>query len=137
VTSGGRCSGFVLDLILFEILGLCGFADSVGAIEPAAQIDHFAALATKRPVWCVLIATHGDLLVAGWTFVGGHGLLRRERRLEHRARYGRPDCPWSYYVPDAVDADSFFPDALSCLPVSSFLDLPLPAASFSALAAFL
>ena len=61
-----------------------GFGYAIGAVEPAAKIDHLASLTTERAIRRVLVAVDGGGLLAGWTMKGRQSFIpdyshRRER----------------------------------------------------------
>ncbi len=103
------------------------FADAVGAVEPAAEIDHLAPLAAEWAKGRIIFLRHVEDFSAGWAFERRHNenLLHPPRVAVRR-----------YALDSGLDLDSDFAGALSFLSVLSFLPFP-STASFSALAAFL
>lgn len=109
------------------ILRFGRFADAVGAVQPAAEIDHLAPLAAEWAKGRIIFLRHVEDFSAGWAF---------ERRHNENLLHP-PRVAFRRYVLDSdLDLDSAFAGVLSFLSVLSFLPFP-STASFSALAAFL
>ncbi len=56
-----------------ELFRFGGFADAVGSVEPAAQVDHLAAIAAKRTVGRILVSPDRDRFLTGGTLKSRHG----------------------------------------------------------------
>ncbi len=106
------------------------FADAVGAVQPAAEIDHLAPLAAEWAKGRTIFLRHVEDFSAGWAF---------ERRHNENLLHPPRVAVRCYALESGLDLDSDFAGVLSFLSVLSFFSFfAFPSiASFSALAAFL